>query len=142
MTISQIFIEEKINLLAGYLKTASGIFDISDDNLIIKSNDIYVLERMFQLGVEVIIDINNYFIKELNIEPALDIQSSFKTLADNNILPKEFADKIAPVVGLRNKLVHVYEKLDKSSFVHDFRKNIDDFNLYNAYILKYVKKDQ
>ena len=95
---------------------------------------------MFQLSVEVVIDINNYLIKELDIKPAEDIESSFKTLADASVLPKDFAAKIAPTVGLRNKIVHVYEKIDRAAFVGDFRKNGGDFDFYIAYVLEYIKK--
>src|SRR5271170_3619193 len=124
MPISQIFITEKVRLLAEYLQKAKDIFKAFDDAQILASDTIYVLERMFQLSVEVIIDLNNYLIKELGSKPAEDIQSTFMTLAAAGILPEDFAKKIAPTVGLRNKIVHVYEKVDRATFVNDFRNNI------------------
>lgn len=140
MTISQIFITEKIRLLKEYIQKSKDIFAlVSDDKIILGSDNVYVLERMFQLAVEVIIDINNYLIKELDIEPAEDIEGTFKTLARKDILPMDFAIKISPTVGLRNKLVHVYEKVDRASFVSNFRKNINDFDEYIFYVLKFLK---
>jgi len=140
MTISQIFITEKVRLLKEYIQKSADIFSaVSDDKEIIGSDRVYVLERMFQLAVEVVIDINNYLIKELDIEPAEDIEGTFKTLARKNILPENFAIKMAPTIGLRNKLVHVYEKVDRAFFVSSFRKNIGDFDEYISYVLKFVK---
>jgi uncharacterized protein YutE (UPF0331/DUF86 family) len=140
MTISQIFITEKIHLLKKYIQKAEDIFGaVPDDKTILGSDNVYVLERMFQLAVEVVIDINNYLIKELDIEPAEDVEGTFKILARKNILPLDFAVKISPAAGLRNKLVHVYEKVDRASFINDFRKNIGDFDQYISYILKFVK---
>lgn len=140
MTISQIFITEKTRLLREYIQKSKDIFGaVSDDKIILGSDSIYVLERMFQLAVEIVIDINNYLIKELDIEPAEDIEGTFKTLARRDVLPMDFAIKISPTIGLRNKLVHVYEKIDRASFISDFRKNIGDFDLYISYVLKSVK---
>lgn len=140
MTISQIFITEKIRLLKEYMQKSKDIFmSVSDDKIILGSDSVYVLERMFQLAVEVVIDINNYLIKELDIEPAEDIEGTFKTLAKKDILPMDFAIKMGPTVGLRNKLVHVYEKVDRASFIGNFRKNIDDFDEYISYVLNFVK---
>ena len=140
MTISQIFITEKIRLLREYIQKSKDIFDaISDDKNILESNNVYVLERMFQLAVEVVIDINNYLIKELDIEPAENMEGTFETLAKNNVLPADFAVKMGPTIGLRNKLVHVYEKIDRASFVGDFRKDIGDFDEYISYVLKFMK---
>jgi uncharacterized protein YutE (UPF0331/DUF86 family) len=140
MTVSQVFITEKVRLLREYVQKAKDIFGaVPDDKAILGSDSVYVLERMFQLAVEVVIDINNYLIKELDIEPAEDIEGTFKTLARKNVLPADFAATMGPTVGLRNKLVHVYEKVDRASFVGDFRKNIGDFDKYISYVLKFVK---
>ena len=59
-----------------------------------------------------------------------DLQSSFRILAENNFLPKDFASKIAPVVELRNGIVHNYEKLDKNLFLKNLRSNFGDFERY------------
>jgi uncharacterized protein YutE (UPF0331/DUF86 family) len=138
MSISQVFITEKIRLLTEYVQKAKDILSAKTDKEILGSDSIYVLERMFQLSVEIAIDINNYLIKELDLKPAEDIQSAFKTLAVEHILPEDLAQKMAPVIGLRNKIVHVYEKIDRESFVRDLRKDIGDFDKYAAAILMHI----
>lgn len=140
MPISQVFITEKVRLLSEYLEKAKSIFKAFDDGQILASDNVYVLERMFQLAVEVVIDINNYLIKEADIKPAEDLQSTFMLLAKEGILPELFAEKMAPTVGLRNKIVHVYEKVDRATFVSDFRKDVGDFDQYIVYVLSYGKK--
>lgn len=96
----------------------------------------YAAERLFQLIVDEIIDINNYFIKEKNLEPPDDFQSTFKILADSNILPSDFAKKIAPVVGLRNRLVHRYEEIDRDQFLAELKRNFYDFEQYISFVQK------
>jgi len=142
MSISQVFITEKIRLLTEYIQKVKDILDEKNDKEILASDSIYVLERMFQLAVEVAIDVNNYLIKELELAPAEDIQSAFKTLATKHVLPEELAAKMAPVIGLRNKIVHVYERIDRASFVRDLRKDIGDFDNYARHVLKYIKEEK
>ena len=139
MTISQVFIIEKVRLIEEYLEKAKEVFNLEDDEKILRSNNLHVLERLFQLMVDSMIDINNHFVKELNLEPPDSIQGSFEILSSHKIISSGLAVKIAPVVGLRNRVVHVYEKLDKSFFIDQFRKNIDDFSGYVSEILKYIK---
>ncbi|HBB56679.1 TPA: hypothetical protein DEW47_03590 [Patescibacteria group bacterium] len=75
---------------------------------------------------------------EKNLSVPDDLQSTFLTLADSKILPKDFAVKIAPVVGLRNKTVHQYEKIDKELFIKKLKENFGDFKKYLVLIEKNI----
>lgn len=43
---------------------------------------------------------------------------------------KDFAEKVALVTGVRNLLVHQYEKIDRTLLLANPRKNLDDFEQY------------
>jgi len=100
----------------------------------------YAIERLFILIVDEILDINLHFIKTLNFKTPDDLQSTFLILAENEVLPENFSKKIAPAVGLRNKLVHRYEKIDKELFLKTSKREKEDFKEYIKYILKYSEK--
>lgn len=51
-------------------------------------------------------------LKRLSKSPAKDYFNSFIDLAENQVIKMDFALKIAPSTGLRNILVHEYEKID------------------------------
>lgn len=51
---------------------------------------------------------------------------------------KHFLDKIGNVVGLRNLIVHQYEKIDNIKFLNDFRKHNADFDEYFENIIAYL----
>jgi len=109
--------------------------DIIKDHLKLRS-----VERLFQLIVDTTIDINTHIIAESNIGIPDDYQSTFITLAENDILPMEFAMKIAPAVGLRNKVVHKYGKVGIKSMVDDIRNEIKDFLKYAELINDFLRK--
>ena len=123
-------IKAKLNNIVEYIDELGRIVAMPEDE--IKNNYLvyHTAERLLQL----IADINMYLIKEKKLNVPDDLQSTFRTLADNDILPKDFADQIAPVVGMRNLLVHRYEKLDRDVFVRKLKKNFPDFKKYTIFI--------
>jgi uncharacterized protein YutE (UPF0331/DUF86 family) len=100
----------------------------------------HTLEWLFQPIVDLMLDINHYLIKELNLKISEDLQGTFYILGGNHILPEEFDRKIAPIVGLRNRIIHRYEELNLPLFAKTFRRNLSDFEEYLAYINKYLNE--
>lgn len=140
MTFDQLFITKKINEIEGYIKELKEFLESSDKDILENSGKMHIAERILQLIVDAMIDINQHTIKELDLKAVEDFQSTFYILAENNILPKEFATKVAPVVGVRNRIVHGYETLDKKLFIKNLRKNHSDFSKYTKLIKKYLDR--
>lgn len=137
--IDRIFVEAKLSNVKTYFKELEDVLVYSDHEIMKDFMKLRALERIFQLIVDEIIDINSHIVRYARLEIPQDFQSSFLVLAENKILPEEFAKKIAPVVGLRNRLVHRYEKVDVGILLSAVRKNRTDFNKYIKHILKFLK---
>lgn len=137
--LKKTLVKEKISKIREYLSETEEIIAL-DNQIILKDfRNLKTMERNFQLIVDEMIDINLHFIRELELNAPDDFQSSFTIMAEQGkIIPCEFAIKIAPVVGLRNKLVHRYEKVDKKFFIDQVRKDNKDFIEYIKYINKYL----
>ncbi len=133
------FIEEKLKNIKEYLLEVEEILKADKKEIIGDFRLLKSLERNFQLIVDEMMDINIHFIRELDLSTPDDFQSSFEILAKGKIMPSKFAFQIAPVVGLRNLLVHRYEKIDKEVFVRQVKKEFTDFIKYIKYINDYLK---
>lgn len=131
-------IKNKIKDIQIYLKEAEADLNLSINEILADYHKSRTLERNFQLIVDAIIDINTHIISRRNLAAPDDYQSTFIILSDNKILPTPFALKIAPVVGLRNKIVHQYGKIDQRKFISDFKKERKDFKNYIRFINKYI----
>ena len=138
--IDKEFIREKIKLAGEYLDEIKEFLKTDDKAIYSDLKSRYSLERVFLLLAEELIDINNYFVKTLELKPIEDLKSSFLALGEVNILPLDFAQKISPLVGVRNILVHQYEKLDFNLFLKNLRTNLGDFEVYFRHILTYIEK--
>lgn len=138
--IDKEFIKTKLFLIKLYYEELEHILSFSD--LEIKKDFIKLraIERIIQLIVDEIIDINNHIVRYHPLKLPSDFQSSFLILAEDDILPESFSKKIAPVVGLRNRLVHRYEKIDVDLILNLIRKNKEDFVEYVRHILEFIQK--
>ena len=138
--IDKEFIREKIKLAGVYFDEIKEFLGTQDAAVRSDLKSRYALERAFLLLAEELIDINNYFIRNLELRPIDDLRSSFLSLGEAGILPPDFARKIAPLVGVRNILVHQYERLDLDLFLKNLRANLGDFETYLGHILQYIER--
>lgn len=133
-------IKTKIRSIQEYLLEIEPILSLPKDEIISNIEKLRTLERNFQLVVDAMLDVNIHFIRELNLNSPDDLKSTFIILAEGKILPFDFSEKISPVVGLRNILVHGYEKIDRKLFIDSFQKNRKDFEKYLRTINSFLEK--
>jgi uncharacterized protein YutE (UPF0331/DUF86 family) len=137
--IDRRFVEAKLSYIQTYYQELEGVLGYSDQEIKLDILMLRALERIIQLIVDEITDINNHIIRYAQLRVPEDFQSAFFILAENKILPEEFARRIAPVVGLRNRLIHRYEKVDVEILLNTIRRNKEDFKEYVKHILKYLR---
>lgn len=140
--INSEFIQEKLKRIKLYYNELEGIFKSSLEEIKNDYTKYHAAERLLQLIVDEMLDINNHLIARLDLEVPDDFQSTFKTLAEAKIIPEQFAQKIAPVVGLRNRLVHRYEKIDLDLTLSQIKREREDFKKYCYLIEKYLIKQK
>lgn len=130
--IEREIIQEKLLVLHAYYQELQRIEHITYEEY--QSNSLYkrTVERLIQLIVEVGTDINNMLLKGLSKSSTSDYYSSFIELAEAGVLPMEFALEIAPSTGLRNIIVHEYQKIDDEIVYKSIKKTL-------SYYLKYMK---
>src|SRR4030042_3836598 len=132
--IDKKFVEKKLSYIQAYYQELENVLGYSDQEIKGDTLRLRALERIIQLIVDEIIDINNHIIRYAQLRVPEDFQTVFLILAENKILPEGFARKIAPVIGVRNRLVHRYEKVDVDILLDMIRKSKDDFKQYVKHI--------
>lgn len=141
MTLDHPFIEQKLELIAEYAKRLSAVLVYSESEIIADFYKLHTLERLVQLIVDEMVDINTHVIRRSDVRTPDDFQSTFMALADAEIFPREFAVHIAPSVGLRNRLVHRYETIDPTLLIHMAKEEMNDFQEYIKYIEQALGQD-
>jgi uncharacterized protein YutE (UPF0331/DUF86 family) len=107
-------IQAKLSIILENLKALEPIKGMDRDEYL---RDLYkrkATERLLQELIEAAIDINVHMIVGLGYAPPDDYYRSFIRAGELRILSPELAEKLAPSAGLRNRLVHEYDRIDHS----------------------------
>ncbi|RLC79964.1 MAG: hypothetical protein DRI61_06785 [Chloroflexi bacterium] len=57
------------------------------------------------------------------------------------MIPADFLNTAVQMVGLRNRLVHLYMTVEAKRIYQVLRENLDDFDRFVNYILKAFKEE-
>lgn len=128
-----LLVRRKLNKMIEYLKQLENVNQYTLENYLDNFFIKRTAERLIQLIVETATDINGHLIVSNENKPPSDYYSSFIKLGEYKILDKNFAKKIAPSAGLRNRLVHEYEEIDDKIVYKSIQKTI---RMYKKYIKK------
>ncbi|MDO8575501.1 MAG: DUF86 domain-containing protein [bacterium] len=125
-------------MISGYLSEIEPFLKYTNEEIKTDKSKLRNIERLFQLIVDTAIDINSHIISEMNMETPEEYRGTFIMLGKNSILPYPFAEKISGSVGLRNNLIHQYEKIDADRALNDIKNNISDYVEYIKIIKVFV----
>lgn len=105
-----------------------------------KEHESYAIaEHYFRRALEATISLATHIVSRIPSEKFTDYTSVFFSLGRSGVIPKDFAEKIAPLAKVRNRLVHVYWEVDERELYDKIKEYIDDFDRFCEYIVEYVK---
>jgi len=130
-------IRRKLINLSEYIEELEPFLEYSYEQYISNYFIKRTAERLIQLIVENMVDINSIIISEMNHAPAKDYYSSFEIIGELGVIPINFANELAPCTGMRNRLVHEYDKIQDKIVFDSIKKVIEMVNQYIEYISKH-----
>ncbi|MEI7426089.1 MAG: DUF86 domain-containing protein [Candidatus Moraniibacteriota bacterium] len=138
--INRELVQRKINNIENYIKEIEPLLKLEANEIVSDVLKLRTIERNFQLIVDTMLDINTHIISAKNLKAPETLQETFLILGDGGVLPFEFVKKIAPVVGLRNIVVHEYEKIDNEKMMCDVKDGASQFGEYIVHIDDFLQK--
>ena len=99
----------------------------------------YAIYYAFLTSVEVITDTVAMIVKDLK-KITKDDYSNIDIVKDKKIIDKNIAEKIKKANGLRNRIVHDYNKLDEVLAYGSIIELLDDIEKFKEDISKWLKK--
>jgi len=103
--------------------------------------DIYkrkAVERLLQELIEAAIDINTYVIVQTRSMAPDDYYESFIDAGRLEIIPVDLAERLAPSAGLRNRLVHEYDRLEHPMVLEAVQSALKLYPQYVKEIENYI----
>jgi uncharacterized protein YutE (UPF0331/DUF86 family) len=137
MSLRREVIEERLAKIREIVTLLSQLQGLTGDELQTDPFRLYTVERGLQVAIECVLDIGTHVISAYGFRKPSEYAEVFDVLWENKVLPQEFAERIRPMAGLRNLLVHMY--LDVNSHrLAEHLDRLDDFRAFSEYILDYV----
>ncbi len=134
-------VQRKLAIIIENLKTLEPIKGMKPDEYL---QDVYkrkATERLLQELIEAAIDINIHMIVAAGHTVPDDYYESFIRAGELKIISADIAQKLAPSAGLRNRLVHEYDRLDHSMVLKAVNMAEEVFPQYIKAINNYLSKE-
>lgn len=139
-SLNEIFLNKKLASLRQYLSELEslGVVDLKTyETDFVKR---HAIEKLIELIVEIATDINRHIITAAGREPASSYFSTFEVMGEIEIIPKPLVPKLASTTGLRNRLVHDYEKIDHKIVYQALKPLLRNYKRYYVLISDYLNK--
>jgi uncharacterized protein YutE (UPF0331/DUF86 family) len=140
--IDQELIYRKFKLISKDLKSLRQISNLSEREYFKDPVWEIQTERYLERIIGRMIDVNYHIVSEVSGSSPSDYYESFIGLAEIRILPGDFSEIIASFAGIRNRLVHEYNNLDKKKIHEAISKVIKNVPRYFQYIEDWFDKNK
>jgi uncharacterized protein YutE (UPF0331/DUF86 family) len=92
------------------------------------------VERYLQLAIQIVLDISNHIVADDRLGLVEEYRDTIRLLGQNGYLDPDLTQRLIPMAGLRNILVHDYLEVDRGR-IHNLLQNcLEDFELFAAQI--------
>lgn len=130
----------KLELIDEYIKR---IKEISNEHNTLQSyrkswRDRNAVERNLQTTIEAFIDIGKMIISDKKLRTPENNREIFIILNENDLFPAKHLDLIEQMIGLRNIIVHGYDKIDDAVVYGIIKKKIAGIEKVKKYFEKLI----
>jgi uncharacterized protein YutE (UPF0331/DUF86 family) len=137
--IDRELVTRKMVLIAEDLRRIQALAARSREEYLASEADETLAERYLERMIGRMIDVNYHVLTESGEAPPRDYFESFTALSRIGALPADFAARLAPCAGLRNRIVHAYDDLDPGRVYDALTAALADVPEYLAAIRRFLR---
>jgi len=132
---------DRISIIKNSLKRLKEISKLSKQEF--KNNDDYfaIAEHHLRRSLEAVIDLGRHICVKEDLGQPQDYTEVFDILNNGGVLSKEFTESIRGMAGYRNRLVHMYNQIDREEIYQILQERLDDFDIFTNEIMNYINKN-
>ncbi|MBW2525766.1 MAG: DUF86 domain-containing protein [Deltaproteobacteria bacterium] len=134
-------LRRKLETIVADLRLLEPIAELELDAYLAEPYRRKATERMLQEIVEAAVDINAHVLVQAGKGAPDDLFASFHGMAAAGVLAPELAASLAPSAGLRNRLVHEYDRIDDAIVLAAVGEALALYPQYVAAIEAYLSSD-
>ncbi|MGK7921434.1 MAG: DUF86 domain-containing protein [Trichodesmium sp.] len=131
-------INKRIELLMKYIERLQSFESVSLDEYLNNFDLQLIAERLIQLIVEVASDINSYLLVQIYHKTPESYFESFIEAGKQGIITQELAAELSQSAGMRNRLVHQYQKINHHLVFAAIPIILEKFPIFIRQIITYL----
>ena len=112
--------------------------DIPYSDLMEDTITYWAMERGLERCIQNVLDIGSHILASTGAELPSYYRQILLRLGEEGIVPQEFAERIAPMAGFRNLLVHEYLQIDFNKTYEILQNHLEDFRTFASYIVEFL----
>jgi len=93
-------------------------------------------ERYLQLAIQCVLDIGNHILADRKLREPEEYRDIVKTLGDHSLISPDLTERLMPLVGLRNILVHDYLDIDRPRLYDALQAELEDLEEFAKQVAK------
>lgn len=98
----------------------------------------YSRRYLVQAGIQVCLDVANHLIADAGWEPVGEFRDAFTRLEEHGVINAEVAERLRAMVGMRNRLVHLYDEVDDMLVARAAREELGDWDAFARAVAAYL----
>ena len=138
--IDRELVTRKMVLIAEDLRRLEALAAKDREAYLASEIDETLAERYLERMIGRMIDVNYHLLTESGEAPPRDYFESFTALARIGTLPADFAARLAPCAGLRNRIVHAYDDLDAGRVYDALQVALSDVPAYLVEVRGFLER--
>ena len=138
-SVDKDIIMSKLSKLQQYLNYLRELQKSSFEDFVSDFKITGAVERYLQVSIECMVDTGNEIISSLQLQRPERYRDIPYILARSGVIPRQFADSMASMIGFRNPLVHDYATINLKLVYEFLQTKLTDFEEFIRYIVKWLK---
>lgn len=134
-------VEKITNLISEFKTSKTLLSELSEkdrDDFMSQPHLISSAKYNFIIAIEAIIDICNHLISKNGLRVPDNYADTFNVMAENGIFSRDFAKTLVKMANFRNRLVHLYWKVDSEKIYEILQNNLKDFDEFILELKKII----
>lgn len=131
-------IVSKIDALKRHVERLKGIARLKEHIYLgsIDAQDIAI--HNLQMAIQKCVDIGNHFFSEWDIGAPSSYSEVFDEMRRRKIIGRPMVERLIRMAGLRNRIVHEYERINQKKIFSFIKNDLRDFDAFMKQIAKHL----
>jgi uncharacterized protein YutE (UPF0331/DUF86 family) len=131
-------VDQLLALLARYVRILQGLARTPLNEFEADPRNYGSAERFLQLAIETTLAVGHHIVAAQGLDQPQTYAEVFTELGRKQVLDAEFAEALEPMARMRNRLVHVYEDVDRTLVHQLLQTRLGDFDRFAKEITAYL----